>query len=168
MPQNLVDYRCQRLALEREARGQGFVQDDTKREQIRLMVNALAERLLGGHVRHRADDRAQLGFGHRRLLVRCLETGHLGESEVQNLHPAPLRQNQVRTLDVAVDDAEPVRLVQGVRHLRRDLQGRGHRQWPAPQSVREGFAIDQLHHDEEILSILRNVVGRCNRRRAQD
>ena len=48
---------------------------------------------------------------------RALGLHELGQAEVEHLDEAALGPHQVRALDVAVDDAAAVRLVQGIGHL---------------------------------------------------
>ena len=81
----------------------------------RIDVGAVVQRnpaggdLLGRHVRRRADELA--GHRHARLLQ------HAGQAEVVDAQPAVGRQQQVGRLDVAVDDALLVGVIQGVGHL---------------------------------------------------
>ena len=72
--------------------------------------------LLRGHVPRRAQDRPSLG--QRRVTLFRPRPGRkaLGQAEVEHLHPA-LRQQDVRGLQVAVDDAVAVRVLERVGDL---------------------------------------------------
>ena len=65
--------------------------------------------LLRRHVQRRAHELA--GRGHAGLLM------HAGQAEVIDAQPTGRRQLQVRRIDVPVDDALVVGVVQGVGHL---------------------------------------------------
>jgi hypothetical protein len=72
----------------------------------------------------------------------------LGEPEVEHLDGAALVDDDVRGLDVAVDDAVAVRLAERLGRLARDLDGARNREPRPGQNVAERLPRDQLHHDE--------------------
>jgi hypothetical protein len=145
------------LALEREPAGQAPVRDDRGRPQIGLVIDVLrAHELLGAHVRGRAE-------GRTRGRAQCVELPAqvLGDAEVEDLDDGIVGaqeglvgrgaargadQEQVARLDVPVQDAEGVRLVQALARLDDDGQ-RGTRA-EAPLAVEprgEAFPLEQLH-----------------------
>ena len=107
--------------------------------------------LLRRHVPHRPDDDARdREAGGGLGLVQSLESEgplrlhELGEAEVEELHPAVARQEDVLGLQVAVDDAGGV----GGREALRDLDRGGgdglDRERPAVEPVPERLALEEL------------------------
>jgi hypothetical protein len=72
----------------------------------------------------------------------------LREPEVEHLHNAVGAQLDVRRLQIAVDDALLVRRLERLGNLPRDWQRFVERKRPAPQTLGQVFAIDELHRDE--------------------
>ena len=52
--------------------------------------------------------------------------GQLRQTEIENLHLAALRDNDIRGLDIAMRDAGLMRAREAARNLRRDLDGTIH------------------------------------------
>ena len=72
----------------------------------------------------------------------------LGQAEVEDLHLAVGCELDVGGLEVAVDDALLVRLLEGLGDLLRDLEGLGDRDRPALQALGEVLAGGELHREE--------------------
>ena len=83
--------------------GQHLVHDDAEAVDVGALVDLLAEDLLGRHVFRRADDVARL----RELRVAALRGG--GDAEVHDLEQPRVVDQDVRGLQVAMDDALLVR-----------------------------------------------------------
>ena len=66
-----------------------------------------------------------------------------GEAEVEDLHAAVLRHEDVLGLDVAVNDPLLVRGGEAVGHLRRDTERPAHRKRPPAERRAERFAFQQ-------------------------
>ena len=117
---DLVDDAVEdRLQFAREGRiaDEAFVEDGAERVDVRPRVEGARGDLLGGEVGHRADQRA--GLRQARLGVRA------GEAEVHDAHAdggtfLP-RDHDVGRLDVPVDDAARVAVVEGVGDLDADV-----------------------------------------------
>ncbi len=133
---------------------EGLVEHDAQRPDVGPLIDGLlAAGLLGRHVERRADDGA--GLGERPLpLLRPHLAGHdLGDAEVQHLEqPLPavaLRQEEVRRLDVAVEDALRVGLLQAQARLHADAQGEPLGEGAEPREEALHVLADQELHGEE-------------------
>ena len=69
-----------------------------------------------------------------------------GQAEVQHLHGAVGGHLDVGGLQIAVDDALVVRVLERVGHLPRDGQRFVERNRPAADALRQRRAFDQFHH----------------------
>ena len=98
-------------ARERQPAAEQLVGDDTEREHVGARIDGtrLAGQLLPAHVRQRAEHLA--GARHLRVLVAA---GDLGDAEVEHLHLPGFVDKHVARLEIAVDDAAQVRVVDGL------------------------------------------------------
>jgi hypothetical protein len=110
-----------RLVLEGKPPADELVQDDAEGPDVGARVDVLrAAKLLGRHVHRRAHDGRR---GREPCVPRPISAGlgRLGDAEVEHLHetrPVGLRrEKEVRRLQVAMDEAEPVRLGDGFHPL---------------------------------------------------
>ena len=161
--ENRVEYRRHRAAGERQGAGHHLIQDHAEREQVGASVELVAERLLGRHV----GDRAQHGTGTRQIrfdraglsLVpirggRRVELRHqLGQPEVEDLHLAGARHEDVRRLQVAMENPFCMGGDQSFGDLERQLQRRLERQRTQTDPPPERFALETFH-DEKMLSLV--------------
>ena len=122
------------------------------------LVDGLAARLLRAHVAQRAEHRCRPGSAPSvsmcempscaSPLVRRLE--QLGEAEVEDLRVAVRRDDHVLGLDVAVDDARLVGLLEPARHL--DGRSRARRAGRARAPGSGALTVlpwNELHRDED-------------------
>ena len=79
------------------------------------------------------------------------------QAEVEQLH-AVRREEHVRRLEVAVDDAARVQRGQRGQHAEADRHRLGDAQRPAPQALGERLALEQLHGDEQLAAVLADLV----------
>jgi hypothetical protein len=170
-----LDQRQLVLSGEEPAAGQRLPEDHPQRPDVGLGVELLALDLLGRHVQELALDLACGGLAELRL--------GLGDSEVQHLGRALVRDEDVARADVAVDEVERVALrileVVGVvqpfaradQHPGDQREPEGILRLPEPaQDVGHVLAGDVLHRDVVDVADLVEVedlrqVGVVHRRR---
>jgi len=100
-------------------------------------------------------------LGLPRHLLRHRRSGvcHFRQAEVEDLGLLALSHEQVCGFDVAVDDADSVRRVERVGNLDGQVQNaiQGHR--VSFDTMLQGGAFQQLHHQEVLAFVLVNVVN---------
>ena len=138
-------------ALERTLPRRHLVEDGAERELVGAEVERAAARLLGRHVADRAehDTRPRVGRG-RRLQLRLgvgQGRGELGETEVEDLDEAVLRDHHVLGLEVPVHDPRRVGLGEPVRELRGEVQRLARGERAARDQLAQRAALDELHGD---------------------
>ena len=86
-----------------------------------------------------------------RRVAHCVPTlplaHQLRQAEVGDLHPALLVEQDVLRLDVAVDDAVVVGVLQGLADLRHDGQGLARRELAGVQQPPQVHAVDEFHEE---------------------
>ena len=103
------------VAVKGQLAGQHLVQHNADRVDVGAGIGALALGLLGADIMHRADRLVADGL--------ALRAGEAGNAEVHHLDGAVRQQHNVLRLDVAVDDALGVGVLQGAEHLRGKVDG---------------------------------------------
>ena len=148
--------------------GRHFVEHGAKAEQISACIHFLAPSLLGRHVDYRAHRHARAGevFGVNRRRGRLMQVrseprtrSQLRHAEVQNLGVASFDHEDVRGLDVAMDDALRMRRVQRVSNLNRQLEQHLCFEPLAVDSMLERLTLQQLHDDEPLALVLADLVN---------
>jgi hypothetical protein len=147
-----LDVLHRRLRVVRELAGQDLVQDRRERVDVAARVELLALRLLGRHELGRPEHHALLRE-HDAARAK-LALGHLGETEVEHLREIPaavlVGEEDVLGLQVAVNDAEAVGLVQGAADLHQDRDGSLVRERTLlADDLVQVLAVQELHHDVE-------------------
>ena len=96
------------VAAEWQRPGCHLVEHDTEREHIGAPVHVLRANLFRRHVRRRAEGAARTGqcvaSGERRCAVGRSGWLHFREPEIENLRVSAIRHEEIRRLDVAMDD----------------------------------------------------------------
>ena len=115
------------VAAERPLAGEQLVEDDAEAVDVAAGVDRvrLAAGLLGRHVGRRAE---HLAVGRHRRVVGVA----LGQAEVHEVRLAVGVEQDVRRLDVAVDDAERVRAAERVGDLGDEARGGVRLERPRP------------------------------------
>ena len=128
------------LAREWMAPGQQLVKQDAQRPHVGAVVELVTAGLLGRHVGERSETHA----GPR-------EVGELasGQAEVEDLHFVIVGDQNVRRLDVAMDDAELMGMSEAARDLRHDGDGVLDRERSLLHALRQRSALIERHGEEE-------------------
>jgi len=149
----LVDDRPGGLGLEGDPTGQHLVQDHAQGVDVGAMVNGLALGLFRGHVLWSPND------GHGLDPLGALKS--FSDAKVRQ-HRAPiLLQQNVRGLDVAVNNPISVGIVQRRAHLVHYRQDEIRRQWLTRrgfQTIFQGSAIYKFHGDIMVAMLLASIV----------
>src|ERR1043165_6461104 len=139
--------------LSRAPAADHLVEDRAEGEDVGAGVDRLGGDLLGRHVAGRADDGAGRGEMPRGLVAvaaRRHVLGELGEAEVEDLHAAVGRDEEVLRLEVAMD--EPLFVRDGERPGDLDgvvdgLRQRERRRIVVAEGLAQRLAFEQLHDD---------------------
>ena len=165
--QDMVDDLRGCGAIKRHPPRQQLEEDNAQGKQINAMIDGSAERLLRCHVRHRPDHDP----GHRHLRLGDVAAGaaadEFRETEIENLDQSPLGAHQVCALDVAMNNAARVRLVEGIGDLDANLDDFTQRDGTTRDPCRQQLTVDVLHDDEVGAGFFSDVVGDGNVRRTQ-
>ena len=104
--------------------------------------------------------------GHVARLGQRLGVGHLREPEVEHARRDALAvgEEDVRRLDVAVEDPGRMRVREAVADLRAGLDRRVVRQLPVAQRLAEGVAGDELVGDVDVARVAPEARMRAGRR----
>ncbi len=124
--------------------GEGLVQDEGQRVDVRRLARGLAFGLLRGHVGQRAEDVARAG--------EDVLAGHAGAAEVGQLGRlvgllAAIRDEHVVGLDVAVDHAAGVGVGERTAEGDADLEHLAVEEAPVGDQARERAALDELRDE---------------------
>ena len=143
------------LAVVKSRAAEDGVERRTHREDVRAPIErvAFAHRLFGRHVRRRS----KCSTGARHLAGSGL--AQLSDTEVQKLHDAGVRDENVRRLQVAVDDVHLVERSERIEHGLDDphrFDGWNAAAVPLPQ-VMKRLSFEKLH-DEKRFATLGFVV----------
>ncbi len=109
--------------------------------------SSLMLRLLGAHVKRRADHLAEAG---KERLLRQARVGRLGHAEVDHLRHGRIvvhRDHHVARLDVAVDDPLLMGVLDGLANRPKQLQPLPCRQVVLVAVLRDRNPAHQLHHE---------------------
>ena len=150
-----MQHFTQRSSRERRTAREHLEQKRARRKEIGAGVDGIAGHLFGGHVPRcpQSDSCAgQLCLGHRRLR-------QLGprEAEVEELH-AMRRDEHVRRLEIAVDDAAGVQRRERRENPEADGHCLSHAHRSATEALRQRLALEELHGDEQLAAFLADFI----------
>src|SRR5207249_3762598 len=137
-------------------------------EQISASVEFFSSYLLRGHIGNRAQRRTGAGQLLLRLYGGCAHANALRfqrdfrEPEIENLRLTSIRNEDVRWLDVSMDDALRMCCIERVGNLDAEIEHRFDLQRFSTDLVLEGFPFEVLHGDEGPSFIFPNVVNRAD------
>ena len=137
-------------ALNGRAAGEHFVEHGAEREDVRASIDDLAAHLLRCHVSGGAGDERSRGLGWtflRRVTPAAPEVVQCREAEIEDLHAAVQREEDVLRLQVAMHDAACVRGAKPPGHLERDVERRVHRQRAGAEARAQRLAFQTLRHE---------------------
>ena len=140
------------LAEERHTPGEALVEHERQRVEVGAPVEALAANLLGREV---------LGGAHHHVVAGEVVAGGeaLGDAEVGQQHATVGRDEDVAGLDVAVDEAGAVGLVEGAGDGGADVDRQlGPEPLLGVEQLAQALAVDELHHDRLAAVVDEDVV----------
>ena len=172
--QNGLENHRRGSAPEGEPSGRHFIQHCAQRKEIATPVQFFPAGLFRRHVRDRAERHSRAGqvvhsaqSGHGRgsdLFCRGLALGRhqLGQSEIQDLRLRALGQEDIRGLEVPMDDPGLVGGFERIGDLDCNFEGLSPGQRLPRNHVLERLPFQQLHHDEGLTLELVNFVDGAN------
>jgi len=135
-----------RARVERPRAGHELVEQHAERVDVGAGIDVAAvEDLLGAHVLGRAQ---QPLIGSQQRLLRGLAVEGLGDAEVDHArhrHPLVQRHEHVRRLDVPVDDALVVAVLNRAADVGEQAQSVSGRKLMEIAEPRDRLAVDELH-----------------------
>ena len=98
-----------------------------------------------------------------------LRLRQLGDAEVQDLHRALSSQEQIRRLDVTMDDPPLVGGLKTVANLSPHIHQFRQGDWTGSrgQPLEHGLPLEQLHRDERLAAVLFDLVDGADVRMIQ-
>ncbi len=136
------------------------VEERANREQIRAPVDAIdaAVGLLGRHVRWRAEREAE------RLVALVPRAFFARHAEVEQLDRAAPRHEDVRGLEIAMDDADRVTRGEAIEDALGDVERLrdGDCLARATPVIAHRLALEQLHDEERLVALGRVVVDHAH------
>jgi hypothetical protein len=140
---------------------QHLLEDDTEGEDVAALVDGLAPCLLRCHERRRAEHHARPRLHCRGggRIARRVGVERLGEPEVEDLELAAACHEEIRRLEVAMDDVLLVGGGESVRGLQRPFERERRREGAVPLDLlAERLAFEELHHGEDDVPFHAEVV----------
>ncbi len=150
--------RCGVLPMERRSARKKLEDDRAQRPNVGARIDPTrVAYLLRGHVGWRTEHLS----GRRNALIG--RVGRLGDAEVEHLHERrpvrPMREKEVRGLEVAVDDAETMRVGNRNTRLRDVVDGLRHGKRALSADAPEIGAVDVFHDEERLTARQRAEIA---------
>ena len=136
-------------ARERLAARDQLVQHDSQTEEIGAVIDRFAERLFRAHMSGRADNLAAARLTQIRSLSDIVVPDALGQTEIEHLHAA-FAEDDIRRLDVAVNDPFGVSRIEGIRRLNADVDHLADLEGTLTHQGIQRLAFHEFHGDEQV------------------
>ena len=138
------------VPVEGHAAGEHLVEHHAHGVNVAGHIGGLAAGLLRAEIMHRAHHRIAAGEGGA--------VGHAGDAEVRHLDVPVLMDEDILRLDVPVDDAVLMGMLQRREDPDGDLRRHGGVDAPLlPDDLLEGLALDVLHHQVAVVPVHAHV-----------
>jgi hypothetical protein len=142
-----VQHRHDRITREWPFPSDAFEQQHADSEEIRALIDRLAQQLLRRHVLMSTHDSA--APGQRQLCLHRAGVDLPRKAEIEQLHTVR-REEHIRWLHVSVHEAAAVQQRQRRQNRRRRLDRLDGRERSTFQTGRERLPLEQLHGDERL------------------
>ena len=131
--------------LVRQPPGEQLVEDDPQRVHVaaRVEFQRIGQHLLGTHVGQRAQELPEIGVARG----QGIGVGRARHAEIHDLGFAGLAHQDVARLQVPMDDAALVRVMNGFAHLRHEFELLAHAQAVLLGIAAQRHALDKLHRE---------------------
>jgi len=155
---NVARQRDRQARVEWAASGGHLIEHHAQSVDVCSSVHFLTPQLFWGHVGERPYHSVRLrqALGHRRLTHWRHQLSH---PKIQHLRVSTIRHEQVRRLDVAMNDPFLVCGVQCVGYLTREVQQLAHLKGLNRKAVLEGLPFQVLHHDERLTLVFIDAMN---------
>ena len=146
--------------------GGHLVEHYAEGEKIGASVEFLAAQLFRRHVGNGADGGAgtsEVKSADIRESLRIAAggaggAGNFRQPEVENLGVAAIGNEDVRRLNIAMDDSPDVRGIESIGHFNREREQALELHGPAVDQMFQRLAAEALHHDEQMSIVLADFV----------
>ena len=151
----------QGIGIERSSARKQFVKQHAERVDVaaRIDVEAGHECLLGTHVSRGADEllvRSENGFVRQPLVRRGLRDPKI--DDLRHRYAVIDRYQNVRRLQIAMDDSLLMRVLHGVANLNKQIQAFPRRKLRLIAIIGNANATDQFHHEEGTAGLRRTGI----------
>ena len=174
--QNGIENNRRGIAVERRLARGHFVEHRAEAEEIGARIEVLAARLFRRHVGNGADSRA--GTGEQEIIGGRLSnavartdcftdapgSGLLGQSKIENFCLPAGRDEDIRGLDVAMNDAAGMGGIERIGELRAKIEQGIGGHGPAADALAKRLPFEDFHHQIRAAVVFADVVNRADSR----
>src|SRR3982075_2164579 len=169
--QDRVKNYARGIAAEWEQTGRHFVQHNPEREKVSSRIQFLAPHLLRRHIGDSAQSHAWTGEmlqaagrrGFKRSTCYLLAHGHhFRQPKIKDLGMSALGHENVRRLDVAVDNTLGVCRIERISDFSREREQQLQLERLPRDAVLQCQPVQVLHGDEGLPILLADVINRAN------
>ena len=162
--QDAVKNQFPAVAVKRWCTSRHFVHHHPEGEQVGAGIQILRSHLLGRHVRDRSQRTPWTCQAGDRRHGRCgvisaATCTNLGQTEIENLRVAATGDEQIRRLDIAVDDSGVVRRLEGVGDLDGHRQQQVDLERVPSNAVLQRRPFEAFHHQERAAIVFADIVN---------